>query len=316
MAARRWMPFAAPLGPVLAILVVGLLAGGWLQNLLLVSTTRGMVVLTLVVLWRAGLVSFGHALYFGLGAYTAAILRAYAGVDEAMVLILAAGGVSAVTGIAIGLLVRRYRGIFFAMLNLAFSMILYGAIIKSSALGSTDGFSIAGVRVLGIGGDPAAARTALFVVTCVIAMAAVAAVAGLLNAPIGRFAQAIQDNEVRVEYLGVSVEGVIHHYYVLSALFTGIAGALLALSLGQVDPDSMVNWTVSGELVFVTILSGAGSIFAPFIASLLFELLRTYAFELAPYLWHLIIGVTLVTVIVFFPGGIASLARQRGRPHD
>ncbi len=315
MATVRWWTLAAPLAPVLAILAVGLAAGGWLQNILLVSTARGVAVLTLVVLWRAGLVSFGHALYFGLGAYSVAILREHAGVQEAALLILAGGAVAAAVGVAAGFLVRRYRGIFFAMLNLAFSMILYGAIIKSSALGSTDGFSVGSVTVLGVGGDPGLTRTWLFVLTGLVAMAAVVVVAALLNAPIGRCARAIQDNEVRVEYLGVSVEGVIHVYYALSALFTGIAGALLALSLGQVDPDSMVNWTVSGELVFVTILSGAGGIVTPFIASLLFEILRTYAFELAPHLWHLIIGATLVAVIAVLPGGLASLPLRWRRAH-
>jgi branched-chain amino acid transport system permease protein len=99
----------------------------------------------------------------------------------------------------------------------------------------------------------------------------------------------------------------------MSAILAGGAGALMAMSLGQVDPDSMINWTVSGELVFITILSGPGNVIAPFIGSLVFEVLRTYAFELAPHLWQLIVGGTFLTIIFFLPGGIWSLISKLGR---
>jgi len=89
-----------------------------------------------------------------------------------------------------------------------------------------------------------------------------------------------------------------------------IYGPLTAMALGQVDPDSMVNWTASGELVFVTILSGPGSVIAPFIGSVVFELLRTYAFELLPHAWQLIVGGTLLAIIFFLPGGVWSLVEK------
>ncbi len=84
----------------------------------------------------------------------------------------------------------------------------------------------------------------------------------------------------------------------------------MAMALGQVDPDSMVNWTVSGELVFITIMSGAGSVVAPFIGAIVFEFIRTYAFELAPQAWQLIVGGTLLAIIFFLPGGIWSLLEK------
>ena len=96
------------------------------------------------------------------------------------------------------------------------------------------------------------------------------------------------------------------------SLSAGNTGALMAMSLGQVDPESMINWTVSGELVFVTILSGPGNVIAPFIGSLVFEVLRTYAFELAPQAWQLIMGATFLTIIFFLPGGIWSLIEKLG----
>ena len=86
-----------------------------------------------------------------------------------------------------------------------------------------------------------------------------------------------------------------------------MGGAFLALSLGQVDPDSMINWVASGELLFVMILSGTASVAAPFVGSFLFELLRTYALEIAPLAWQFIIGATLVALIMFAPNGVWSL---------
>ena len=88
------------------------------------------------------------------------------------------------------------------------------------------------------------------------------------------------------------------------------AGGAMAMALGQVDPDSMVNWTVSGELVFITIMSGPGSVIAPFIGAIVFEFIRTYAFELAPQAWQLIVGGTLLAIIFFLPGGIWSLIEK------
>ena len=121
---------------------------------------------------------------------------------------------------------------------------------------------------------------------------------------------AIQDNEIRVEYLGYSVEKAIHIKYVISACLAGGAGGLMAASLGQVDPDSMVLWSVSGELVFVTIMSGLGNILAPFIGAVIFEFIRTYAFEWAPQAWQMIIGGTLLAIIFFSPGGLWSLFQK------
>ena len=84
----------------------------------------------------------------------------------------------------------------------------------------------------------------------------------------------------------------------------------MAASLGQVDPDSMVLWSVSGELVFVTIMAGLGNILAPFVGAIFFEFIRTYAYEFAPQAWQMIIGGTLLAIIFFLPGGLWSLFQK------
>ena len=124
---------------------------------------------------------------------------------------------------------------------------------------------------------------------------------------LGWMATGIRDNEIRVEYLGYSVERAIHIKYTISAVLGGLGGAFLSMGLGQVDPDSMLNWVASGELLFVMILSGPSSVAAPFVASFFFELLRTYALEIAPLAWQFIIGATLVLLIFFAPNGVLTI---------
>ena len=301
------------------MLIVSALVPSWIVNQLLFAFARAIAVIGLMVLWRTRLVSFGHALYFGLGAYTVAMLGRFTGITDAFVLIGAAAALSTLLGFLLGFILRRYRDIYFAMLNLAFSMILYGILVKTELLGSTDGFSVAAPTFVGIAFEDAQdGKLALLFVLLVASWAIAVAVQGYLRSTLGRLTTAISDNEIRVEYLGYSAEHAIHIKYVLSTLLAGVGGGFMALALGQVDPDSMVNWTASGELVFVTILSGPGSVAAPFIGSFVFEILRTYAAEWMPHAWQMIVGGTLLVIIFFMPGGMWALAMRlvgRGKGH-
>ena len=112
------------------------------------SLSRGCVAIGLLVLWRTGLVSFGHALFFGFGAYTVAMLQII-GINDIILLLI--GGMATAGGLALvlGFLLRQYRAIFFALLNMAFSMILYGVLAKVESLGSTDGIGISQVTFFG-----------------------------------------------------------------------------------------------------------------------------------------------------------------------
>ena len=207
-----------------------------------------------------------------------------------------------------GFILRNYRDIFFAMLNTAISMVLFGIVVKTESLGSTDGFAISMSTIFGLAPET---KYPLFVIITRLRHSC-SPCELLFEDNIWSATTAIRDNEIRVEYLGFSVAHAIHLKYTISTILAGGAGALMAMSLGQVDPESMINWTVSGELVFVTILSGPGNVIAPFIGSLVFEVLRTYAFELAPQAWQLIMGATFLTIIFFLPGGIWSLLEKLG----
>lgn len=308
-AALRSVPVVATLALVVLLGAAAVIPAYWL-TILLFSLARALVVLGLLVLFRAGLVSFGQALYFALGAYVVGLMSLRMGISDALLRVLAAGLAAGVLSVGLGFLLRRYRAIFFAMLSLAFSMILYGLLVRSEALGSTDGFSVGRITLFGWQPGAGSDRLALYVMVCLFAWASCLAVHAYLKSTYGRLAEAIHDNEVRVEYLGVSVEQVIHIKYVLAATLAGLSGGLLALVIGHVDPN-MANWTNSGEMVFVLILSGAGSIFAPFVGSIVFEIIHAVAMHYSPQAWRIILGATLLAVIMFVPGGLWSLLERR-----
>lgn len=297
-----------------ALAIASLFLPPFLVYLLTVVLARGLVVLGLLVLWRTGLMSFGQALYFGIGAYAVGLAQKYWGLRDAFVLLFLALAAALLVAWVLGFLLRRYRNIFFAMLSLAFSMILYGTLVKSASLGSTDGFTVLSPSFLGWAPAPATAMIALSVFTAVAAALAAFLVERYLASPMGHLATAIRDNEIRVEYLGFPVRRAIHVKYLVAASLAAAGGALVALAVGHVDPD-LTYWTTSGEFVFVTILAGPGSVLAPFLGAAIFEGLRTLASAYAPYSWQMVLGVTLLLLILFLPDGVWSLfARRQAAP--
>ena len=298
----RW----ATLG-FLTLAVMGWALPDWILTNVMFGMARGMAVLGLMILWRTGLVSFGHALYFGLGAYAVALLEKYAGLTDVFLKLIGAVLLAAAVGFVLGFVLRNYRAIFFAMLSLAFSMVLYGILVKMEVMGSTDGFSVTQNTIFGWLPE---GKYPLFFIIVICCIASMVGAQLYLKSALGFLTTAIRDNELRVEYLGYSVAKAIHIKYLISAGLAGAAGGAMAMALGQVDPDSMVNWPVSGELVFITIMAGAGNVVAPFLGAILFEFIRTYAFEWAPQAWQLIVGGTLLAIIFFLPGGIWSLIER------
>lgn len=292
------------------LLIADFVLADWMRLIGLQTLSRGTVALGLLVLWRTGMVSFGHALFFGFGAYGAALLNRLVGITDAFILIAFATLSAGLLAFLLGFLMRRYRGIFFALLNMAFSMILYGVLVKTEALGSTDGFGIATPTFFGYAPEGPAVHVTLFAFTVVLTYVSTILVHLYLRSSLGYMTMAVRENEIRVEYLGYSAERAIHIKYVISGLLAGLGGGVMALAIGQVDPDSMAYWPVSGEFVFITILSGTGNVAATYVGALVFELVRTYAFQYAPHIWQLILGATLLAIIMFLPEGLWSL-RQR-----
>ena len=278
----------------------------WLLTLLVVSLAKGMVALGMLMLLRAGLVPFGHAMYYCLGGYAAGLGVLWLGIRDVMLLLVLAGAVAGAIAFAVGFLIRRYRGIFFAMLSMAFSMILYGVLLKSQALGSSDGFSIPRPSLLSLQlAGPSAIRT-LYAVTVVITLASAWAMSRYLTTAMGNLGPAIRQNEVRVGYLGYEPNRLIHREYAASGALAGVAGALVALFIGQVDPG-MGFWMTSGEFVFIAILAGTGGIWASLGAAFVLEVVHAVAFDVAPQYWRLVLGGTLLLLIIRFPAGLSSM---------
>jgi ABC-type branched-subunit amino acid transport system permease subunit len=310
------MPRRSTMLGALAFLIaaaVALWLPPWLVSLATIAFANALVVLGLVILWRAGLVPFGQALFYATGAYTVALLGRYTPVRDVFVVVIAGGICAGLIAYVIGLLLARYREIFFAMLSLAMSMILYGILVKTESLGSTDGFNVEAGTFLGY--RPAGAMGNLAIYWLVLGWCAVAAflVALYFRSVAGSLGNPLRDNEIRVEFLGLSVDRLIHLKLVISGVLAGIGGALAALAVQHVDPN-MSYWTTSGGFVFVTILAGAGSVAAAFVGSLGFELVRSFAIDFVPGEWQMILGSVLLLTILFLPEGLGSLVGRLRRP--
>jgi ABC-type branched-subunit amino acid transport system permease subunit len=293
----------------LVAVVAGFVLPDWMLSLATIAFANGLVVLGLIVMWRAGLVSFGQALYYCMGGYAVALIGRWAGVTDAFLLVLVGGLSAAVVSFVVGFLLARYREIFFAMLSLALSMILYGLLVKTESLGSTDGLNVIVPTFFGYAPHQEKLMVALYFLVLMVCATAALLIHAYFRSLAGALAIPVRDNEIRVEFLGMSVSRLIHTKLVISGLLAGTGGALAALAVGHVDPN-MSYWTTSGEFVFITILAGAGSVGAAFVGSLVFESVRSFAFAMLPQLWQMLLGSVLLLTILFLPQGLGSLIKR------
>lgn len=291
---------------LVAVALLQFVLPDWLVFILTLGFAKSLVAVGVVLLMRAGLVSFGQGLFLAAGAYVAAFATQFWHVNEVLILLAIGAATGFILSYLIGLLIARYREIFFGMLSLAFSMAVYGALVKTYALGGSDGFNIPPPTILGYQLE---ARS-LQLVAYFLALGSVVVTAYLTHlyseAPIGYVMKAIRDNEIRVEYLGGSVGGAVARTFALAGALAGLSGALLGVAVGHVDPG-LAYWTTSGEFVFVGLLSGTGSVLAPVGGSILIEFLKTYAYKYAPYTWQMVLGSIMLVIILFLPGGLWSL---------
>ena len=285
---------------------VGFFSPKWLTFLITMAAANGLVSLGIVGLMRGGVVPFGQGMVFAIGGYTAALMFNKLGFTDALGLPLAGGLVAVLIAAPFAPLLSRYRGIFFAMLTLALSMVTYGLLMKLDMLGGSDGFNLGRPTLLGQKLPDARVGYILYLVTI-----GVATVMGLLarvyfDSTRGLVTLAVRENELRVEYLGGSVRQAMAINFVLAAFCGGLGGALVVMSLGHIEPNFSF-WTTSGEFVFVAILAGWQSVAAVFVASTVLEVVRSFSSAYFPNTWQLALGLFLLFVIRFLPKGIGSL---------
>jgi len=311
MSRRALTLYAA--GTMVALLALGAVLPRWLLFLVTMAASHGIVSLGILLIMRGGLVSFGQGLFFAIGAYTAALAVTRLGINDAVLLLALAGLAAGAVAAATGPLLARYSGIFFGMLTLALSMVVYGILVKTSALGGSDGFNIPRPSMLGWRLDGAGGDYALYALAVVVTGLAAWLTALHIRSVRGLVTQAVQANALRVEYLGTSVRAVMATNFTLAGVLGGVGGALTILALGHVEP-TFAYWTQSGEFVFTAVLAGPRSVAAIFAASLVLELVRSFSNLYFPNTWQLALGVFLLGTILFLPQGIGSLWVRRRRP--
>ena len=308
---RLWRIAAIAAASLVLLLAAGWLAPRWLVSLGTLALANGLVSMGILLLMRSGVVPFGQGLVFAAGGYAAALLFNKAGITDVL-LLTAAGGIAAVLLAApFAPLLARYRGIFFAMLTLALSMVLYGLLVKTEVLGGSDGFNISRPTLFGRKAPDGLSQLLLWSVTATITCVLTALVRLYCDSQRGLLSLAVRDNELRVEYLGMSVTNLVAWNYVLAAFLGGTGGALGVLALGHIDPN-FSYWTTSGEFVFVAILAGYHSAVAILAASFVLELVRSFSSAYFPNTWQFALGLFLLLVIRFLPDGLGSLAGRLG----
>ncbi|MGY3149524.1 ABC-type branched-subunit amino acid transport system permease subunit [Bradyrhizobium sp. USDA 3397] len=294
-----------------AVVVIALLpvAAPWLQFVLTLAIAKGFAALGVAVLLRAGLISIGHAMFFAASAYAVAFL-ARAGVNDlGLLLILSVLG-GALIGAIAGSFLVRYRAIFFAMLNLAVSMVFYALCAKLYGVtGGTDGMPVPVPAAFGVVLGEPAFKSVLFYLSLGLMVLVGLAVQRYLNSPLGHALSAVHTNEIRLEYLGIPVWAILLIAYVVSAALAGLGGAIASFAIGRVVPD-FAFWTASGHLVLIAVLGGIGGVPGAFIGALFLELLHSAAVTVTDS-WNLIVGMTLIIVIMFMPQGVYGLFARK-----
>jgi len=274
-----------------------------------------------LLLGYTGLVSFGHAAYFGIGAYTCAILMKTYAVPFPLAFV-AAGAMAAAFAVVFGFFCVRSTRIYFAMLTLAFAQIVWAICFKwNSVTGGEQGLSnvpypdLSWMSSLPLFGS---LRTAdhYFLLVMMLTGACFFALGRIAASPFGRMLTAIRENPERAEFVGLNVRLYQLAAFAVAGAFAGFAGALFGIFNRGVFPD-FAYWSKSAEVLIMVILGGMGSFWGPAIGAAVLTLLNHQISAVTQY-WPLVLGIVLIVLLFVFPGGItgalgALLARLKAR---
>jgi branched-chain amino acid transport system permease protein len=254
-----------------------------------------------LILGFGGMVSFGHAAFLGVGAYTVVILSQM-GVVDAWVAWPTAMVVAGLFALLIGAVSLRTQGVYFIMITLAFAQMMYYLVVSFKAYGGDDGMSLPArsrIGFLDMSND-----THFYYVTLLACVAVLVLIARVLNARFGHVLQAIRENEVRMQSLGYAVFRYKLCAFVMSGALAGLAGALLANQSGFVSP-AMMQWSQSGMLMMMVILGGVGHLYGGIWGAIVFLLLEETLSHFTIH-WQLGLGALLLMVVLLLPNGLTS----------
>jgi branched-chain amino acid transport system permease protein len=264
------------------------------------------------LLGYTGVLSFGHAAYFGLGAYGAGMTIRYLVPSTSAGLVVGIL-VGTLAGAIIGPLIIRLRGVYFAMVTIAFGQVFYFIAFRwNDVTGGDDGLLGWTRMPLNLGFatvDILHNPRAFYYFILVIFAISVGAMAWILRSPFGRTLIAIRENERRARFLGIPVDRHIWISWVISCCFVSVAGALYALLNNFVDPRALY-WTQSGDFVIMAVLGGMRSFWGPLLGAVIFVLLQDYLSSQTQN-WMSFVGLFFVLVVLFFPRGILGAIRRK-----
>ena len=254
-----------------------------------------------LILGFGGMVSFGHAAFLGVGAYTVVILSQM-GVVDAWVAWPTAMVVAGLFALLIGAVSLRTQGVYFIMITLAFAQMMYYLVVSFKTYGGDDGMSLPArsrIGFLDMSND-----THFYYVTLLACVVVLVLIARVLNACFGHVLQAIRENEVRMQSLGYAVFRYKLCAFVMSGALAGLAGALLANQSGFVSP-AMMQWSQSGMLMMMVILGGVGHLYGGVWGAIVFLLLEETLSHFTIH-WQLGLGALLLMVVLLLPNGLTS----------
>ena len=273
-----------------------------------------------IVMGYAGLVPLGHTMFYGVGAYTAALVMLHYS-QSVFVVLFGAILLCAILAWIVGSLSIRVSGVYFAMITLAFAELLYSAVFKFEFTGGSDGLlgfeafiglgsigaSLSNIE-FGVLGYEIGQQFVFYYLALLIAVLSLLFARRMMNAPFGSVLQSIRESEERAEFIGYDVNRYKRRAFVVSGGMAGLAGGLLAVSPSTViiSPDQTLNWIHSGEVIVIALFGGMGTLYGPMIGSGVFfgaeEFLSSYTNQ-----WRLIIGTMFILFVLFVPRGIVSI---------
>jgi len=259
-----------------------------------------------------GVLSFGHAAYFGLGAYGAGFALKFLAPSTPLSLLcgMLLGGIA---GALLGVLLVRRRGVYFAMVTIAFGQVFYYIAFQwSSVTGGDDGLRGFSRQPIDLGLfsiDILSSANAFYYFVLICFAAAVTVMAFILRSPFGRTMIAIRENERRARFLGIPVDRHIWIAFTLSCFFMGFAGALYALLNNFADPRGL-HYSQSGDFVMMAVMGGMRSFWGPLLGAAVFVVLQDYLSSMTVN-WMSFVGMLFIAIVLFFPRGLLGVIRRK-----
>lgn len=297
----------------------GSLFSGFVISLLVTVFIWALFAMSLdVILGYAGLISLGHAMFYGVGAYTVILALLYVS-PSAVVAVVLALVICALLALVVGHLAIRVSGVYFVMITLAFAELLAQAVYKFDITGGSNGlfgapeplFGIAGVGIkldeVIVGIEPFAftGNALFYYITLAVLVGAYLLTRRMMRSPFGSVLQAVRESEPRARFIGYDVRSFKHRAFVISGTLGGLAGAMFALYNGYAAP-SLLHWINSGDVIVMAVLGGTGTLYGPMIGAAVFEIFSEELSSVLPW-WRSVLGVFFVLVVLFLPKGIVSL---------